>query len=287
MARQFDDVQLEYLTVPTPVLTASAPIAMCCWFKSDDVSNGYCLMSICDSAGNADNIALYAQGAVGGDPVRFQMSDVGGWDIADTTAGYTANTWHHACGISVNITDRRVLLDGGNKGTDVGNCFPTGLDNTNIGLMKRLALTGYMSGAIAEACIIHIGYYPGASIFDKADYFETNVLPSLAAGFSPLFYPWGLMAYWPLLNVNTGGEDTDIVGGYDMTPVNTPTFTDHPRIFMPTRSQLTTPRGVIPAYGKLKNEPILTGLMKIQPALTGVIKNETILTGKFKNYTGV
>ncbi|KKK60442.1 hypothetical protein LCGC14_3024310 [marine sediment metagenome] len=90
MARQFDDVQLEYLTVPTPVLTASAPIAMCCWFKSDDVSNGYCLMSICDSAGNADNIALYAQGAVGGDPVRFQMSDVGGWDIADTTAGYTA-----------------------------------------------------------------------------------------------------------------------------------------------------------------------------------------------------
>lgn len=304
MARLFDNTQLEYLKRDSAVISDYAS-ALVCWFKPDDITNGYCLMWTGNRLTNADTLALYCQGAVGGDPVRFQQTTGGNpWLIADTTAGYTANTWHHACGIWVGTNELRVYLDGGNRGVSL-SYDSMNINTFSVGVLARLAKTGYMSGAIAEAAIFNLAYYPGASLADKADNFE-KILPSLAAGFSPLNYPLGLVAYWRLHEIDDAGNDSDIVGHHDLTPFNVPTFTDHSRTFLPTRSQIIQPRMVLPSHGKLKNEPILTGKIKVQPAvtglfedqpaltgellnrpaLTGLLENEPALTGKLKNDTG-
>ena len=281
MAREFDSTQLEYLQ-RNEAVRADYATAFVCWFKCNDITNGYCLMSICNRIINGHNIALYAQGAVAGDPVRFQMSTpVGGWVIADTTAGYTANTWHHACGIWAYTDDRRVFLDGGNKGTDATACLPT-VNTTAIGVMCRPAPASYLDGCIAEAAIYGLGAWPGATFAELADNFE-KILPSLAAGYSPLNFPLGLRAYWPLIR----DDDLDIRDNFDLTPFNTPTVAEHPGIIMPMRSQLTTPKSVRVGFGKFRSDPMLTGKTKSVPALSGGLINKPALTGKMKSEAAI
>ncbi|MBA7608071.1 hypothetical protein ES703_15246 [subsurface metagenome] len=66
---------------------------------------------------------------------------------------------------------------------------------------------------------------PGATASDKADYFEANILPGLAAGKRPSVYPTGLVAYWDFVS-----DDEDKAGEYDLTPYNTPSWATHPEV---------------------------------------------------------
>ena len=51
----------------------------------------------------------------------------------------------------------------------------------------------------------------------------------LAAGYPPTkIRPWALVHYWPLMRT-----DQDLVGGYDLTAFNTPTWADHPPVSIP------------------------------------------------------
>jgi len=239
MARLFDDAQNEYFIRLSPIHDDYA-IAMLCWFKADDITNGYVLMWTGDRTVNNENLALYIQGSVAGDPVRLQMNNTANpvWRIADTTAGYTANTWHHACGIWVDANELRVFLDGGNRGTSLA--YATINENSfTVGVLGRLAKSGYMSGCIAEVAFYNLGYWPGITLSDKADNFE-KILPSLAKGFSPLLFPLGLIAYWPLIRGIPDSEN-DIIGKHYLTAVNSPSMADHPRVILPQQSQLTTP----------------------------------------------
>ena len=57
---------------------------------------------------------------------------------------------------------------------------------------------------------------------------------ALAAGHSPLLIrPASLVAYWPLGGLS-GDHDRDIVGGYDLTAYNSPTWADHPPVIYPS-----------------------------------------------------
>jgi hypothetical protein len=59
----------------------------------------------------------------------------------------------------------------------------------------------------------------------------------LSLGYSPVFVrPANLVAYWPL--VGRSSPEPDIVGGYDMTLVGSPTVADHPRIIYSTSDRL-------------------------------------------------
>ncbi len=278
MARYCNGIN-EFFTRANPIL-GTPPIAMCCWFKSDNITTGYCLMWTGSRFVNNHNMALYAQGAIGGDPVRFQMAAGGGWRIADTTTGYSAATWHHACGIWVSATDIRVLIDGGSKGTDLGLAAIT-INTFSIGVMSRLVPAGYLAGSICEAAMYDLNYWPGGTAAQKADSFET-ILPSLAAGYSPLHFPVGLTNYWPL-NRGDPDNENDRINNYSLTAANTPSVTPHPRIIMQQQPLQTTARSVIPSPGKLKNEPFLTGKIRGLAALTGKMKNEPALTGKMKS----
>jgi hypothetical protein len=259
MARLFDDAASEYLQYGGAVVSA-VPFVLACWFRSDSVTVNQTLLSIADTAGDSHFFRMAAMGAVAGDPIRAQCSSASGSVQADTSSGFSANTWHHACAAFATATDRRVYLDGGSKGTDANNRTPAGLDTTAIGTLRRNSISQYMSGRIAWAAIWDLTNWPGATGTDKADGFEARALPGLADGYSPLFWPLGLTAFWPLggLRLNNSGNaansDWDVVGGYHMDPQNTPSVADHPggliypsvpQVVMPTAAgQTVTPAAV-------------------------------------------
>lgn len=220
MARLFDDASSQYLEHAAAVLTA-APFTMACWFRSDDAAVDQTLMSL-SASGNDDNkLDLRASGTVAGDPVRFLTNAS---SIAVTTSGYTANTWHHACGVFAAVDSRAAYIDGGSKGTSTASVTPAGINRTRIGVSAGSVTAGrFMSGRIAEAGIWNV------ALTDA----EVAVL---ADGFSPLFVrPQSLVAYWPM--IGRYSPEIDKRGGFGMTLVNSPTAADHPRIIYPSKKR--------------------------------------------------
>ncbi|KKK85173.1 hypothetical protein LCGC14_2775960, partial [marine sediment metagenome] len=204
MARLFDDASSEYLTINSTVLTAT-PITMACWFNSDSITAGQMLICITDTATGDHFFYMKAGGDVASDPVRIIARDTGN-GVADTSTGYSANTWHHACGVFASTTSRSAYLDGGGKISNTTSITPSAaaLDATTIGVLRTNALAEYMSGRIAEVAIWNIALTDG----------EVAIL---ALGYSPLFiHPQSLVAYWPLIRESVGdgtGDGLDIVGG--------------------------------------------------------------------------
>lgn len=143
----FDDAANEYLSVSaSPVI---APFTLSCWFNSDDLINNQVLVGIGGAAANYTE--LVASGAGGGDPIDIRSAAGGGPGAAVTTTGYSANTWHHACGVEFGAS-RAAYIDGGSKGTDANVRAPA-LTTTFIG---RHAVGGgiwFMSGKIMDVRI--------------------------------------------------------------------------------------------------------------------------------------
>jgi hypothetical protein len=209
MARLFDDGSSQYLYVNSTPITA-APFTMACWFNTDDDTIAQALMYIGDKDTDGDDRwQLAAHGIAGA--VRFQAAD-GGDANADTTSDFSANTWHHACGIELASNSRKVLLDGANLGTDSTEKTPDNADRIAVGAIADPTPAGYASGRIAEAAMWNVALSEAEGA-------------TLAQGFSPLFVqPQNLVAYYPLIR----DDDNDWIGGYDLTATNTPTVATHP-----------------------------------------------------------
>ncbi|MHC4156506.1 MAG: LamG domain-containing protein [Planctomycetota bacterium] len=209
MARAFLSTSGQYLYVDqTPV--TGPPFTIACWFCSTDLSAVQCLMFVGDKgSGNP------------GDPIYVQSRDSTGTSSAVSTSGYSANTWHHACGVFASATDRRAFIDGGSKGTDSTSRSPVGLDRVATGALARNTPTFYMSGSIAEAAIWSVAL-------------SDAEVTLLARGYSPTFVrPEYVKAYWQLVR----DPDTEKVGGYNMIGYNTPTVARHPPIVYPSAVQ--------------------------------------------------
>jgi len=226
MSRLFDDAQEEYLQIESPVVTAY-PFAMVCKFRCNDNEASSCLMWCGDKdlvsaycallAAGGDNRKIYAQ-------VRQYGAPASG--VAVSTVGFTQDVWHHAAGIWLNVSERHAYFEGGNKGSDtitVGAL--AGHDRTAIGATKDITPGAWMSGDIAEAAIYDLTNW-GANDAERETNFE-EVIASLAKGFTPLHFPLGLKAYWPLVR-----GLNDRVGGYNLTASGT-VVADHPRVILP------------------------------------------------------
>ena len=216
MARAFDGASSQYLTVATAIVN-TPPFTFAAWMNMDNTNN-HVLICVGDTDTDNESYQLTAQGFYSGDPILVRSRDGGVNSDAHTTAGYSADTWHHACGVFTADDDRAVFLDGGNKGTSAVSSAPSGLDTSCIGgNLRSSGVTWAAFGSIADAAIWNV------ALTDA----EVAIL---AAGYSPLFVrPQSLVAYWPLIR----DTDDDIVGGYSMTPVNSPTVAAHPRVFYP------------------------------------------------------
>ena len=171
MSRLFDDAQSEYLYRNEAVLTGY-PLAMVTWFNSDDDSIHHNLMWLGDKNVTNHRFVFFIHNATKNNRVYAQSQGGGAIINTITTAGYTEDTWHHACAIFASATDRRVFIDGGSKGTNSTDVTPTGLNKTIIGRWGDRNPTGHMSGMIAEVAIYDLSVWAGVSNSDKADNFE-------------------------------------------------------------------------------------------------------------------
>ena len=222
MARLFDDANNQYLTnAASPVSTE--PITLACWFNSNDGTIVQDLIAVFD--GSANVISIEASGGAGGDPVVALSLINGGasFAIAETSTGYTANTWHHACGVFASHTSRIAYIDGGSAGSNTDSIVTPALSVVYIGVL--FPATRPMSGMIAEAAIWNVALTAA----------EVAVL---ATGVSPLMVrPESLVAYWPLVR-----DLNDRVGGLVLTTsASAPTVADHIRVFYPVGVLLGTP----------------------------------------------
>jgi hypothetical protein len=233
-SRVFNDGSTQYLKYGTAAFT-DEPFAMVCWFKTDDDTIDQTLMAMSDEATDNEEYALELEGT--GDYLKA-ISRAGGTNaVATTSTSWSQDQWHHACGIWEADNSRKVRLDDGGNTTETTSSVPTGLDNTAIGARVRSSVGNPVSGKIAHAAIFDLSKLPGATTGDKVDYFDTIMLPRLAAGARPDELnesSFSLAHYWPLID-----NDKDIIGGYDMTPVNSPTWstTDYPNVWKPDKGK--------------------------------------------------
>jgi len=188
------------------------------WFYNTvDLDGGHALMSISNSVAANESFLLQWAGNLAGDPIRAWQRNgatVGG---AITTSGVSSGEWFHAAGVFTANDERSVLLNGASKDTDntsVGSFTP---NITSMGKLMRSTAVDASDIWAAECGIWNVALTDAEVVV-------------LAAGYSPLLVrPQNLVAYWPLIR----DTDDDIVGGFSMTPVNSPTVAAHPRVFYP------------------------------------------------------
>jgi|GEM_PF-1616296 len=215
MARSFDLGSSEYLRYAgAPVIVP--PFSMTCWAYPLDITNFSALMAIASSGNYRDTHYLGLAGHVAGDPVYAVTGDAGAWGTAETSSGYSSGSWQHFCGVWSATNARAVYLDGANKGTDATSKTPAGIDQT--------ALANRWGNGLANAFLDGRMAWP--AIWNVA--LTDAEVAQLAAGFCPLLIrPQNLVAFWPLGGLH-GANDNDIVGGYHLTAINTPTWAEHP-----------------------------------------------------------
>jgi hypothetical protein len=232
MACSLDDASSQYLYANQAPVTGP-PFTMACWFKSDDAAAVQCLMFVGDKDAGNQYHNLIAHGGVSGDPIYVQSRDSSGTASAETTSGYSLDTWHHACAVFAAHNDRSAFIDGGSKGTDSNSKSPSGLDRIAIGALARDVTTFYTSGEIAEAAIWNV------ALTDA----EVAIL---AKGFSPLLVrQHNLEAYWSLVReAEYENGNIDRIKKHNLTDYGNPTDAAHCRIIYPIPPHVLTTAGI-------------------------------------------
>jgi hypothetical protein len=213
MAFDFVRLNSQYLNVASAPVTV-APVTMSCWFNSSSITQNQSLIILENAAGNR-RYALQILGAVAGDPLQFGAASGGTTGGANSSIGYTANTWNHACGIEINAASRIVYLNGGNTGIDTTAKNVIDLVELKIGAVNSSgSVVNHMSGQIAEVGIWNAELTAGE-------------VASLAKGMTcDKVRPQSLVFYAPLVR-----DLNDQKGGLTITNNNTATVANHPRVY--------------------------------------------------------
>lgn len=178
----------------------AAPFTMACWFQPDNITDAMILFDILDTDTSSNYWRLAANGTIAGDPLRFQADSGVGISIAESTTGFSADQWNHACGVAASATSRTVYLNGGSSATATDSRTPTGIDRVGIGA-NGIGLVA-MNGKLAEASVWNVAL-------------SAAEVAALARGVHPLrIRPGNIVSYWPLY---TTGHIADYIGSSDLT----------------------------------------------------------------------
>ena len=173
--------------------------------------------------------------------MRFRANN-GTADNVDTTTGYTANTWHHACAVAASDASRSVYIDGGSKATTTTSISVSGEYRISIGRFSDSSPSVYFSGKIAEAAIWNIAL-------------SDAEVALLAKAVSPLMVrPEALIFYTPIIGKYS--PEIDLIGGLSLT-VTGATAAPHPRIIYPPRPQVPMVAAVVAGAAILARPPAL------------------------------
>lgn len=182
------------------------------WVKPTDRHTGSIIGADAGS-GNNGRFALFNQAG------KFALRRKSSYIIQSAQYSNTNTDWFHVLGTWKH--DSRALYVNGvsvaTQGTSIsldptaGTTFYIGRDHSGK----------YYNGVIAEAAAYSV-------------YLSAGDIASLAAGFSPsMVRPESLIGYWPL-GGSVSNDYADPFGQHTLTPTNTPTAADHPRIIYPT-----------------------------------------------------
>ena len=211
MAYQFNGTN-QYLSLPSAVVD-NVPLTVACWFYAANITSEQPLICVNNSA-SASRLTLICRGDLAGDPIRFQIN---GLANADTTSGFTANIWMHACGVASSSILRSVYLNGGSSHTNTTSQTLTGLNQSSIGTQR---LSGYPNGAgFMTGLIAEVGIWSAA--------LTAAEIASLAKGMTcDQIRPQNLVFYAPLVR-----DLNDQKGGRVITNNNAATVANHPRVY--------------------------------------------------------
>jgi hypothetical protein len=213
MAYEFNGTSQSLQTASAPVSTL--PITMACWFNSTSDTSAQTLISIANSTGAFGGARLIAEGSQAGDPIRADYTSVG-TAFARTTSGYTANNWHHACGVYTSTSSRSAYLDGGSSATDTSFILTEFASNalTIAGRLNNGTIGLFAVGRIAE-----VGIWNAA--------LTAAEIASLAKGMTcDKVRPQNLKFYAPLIR-----NLQDVKGGLTITNNNAATVAAHTRVY--------------------------------------------------------
>src|SRR3972149_2430485 len=131
MSRDFTAASSMYLNYGGAVVS-NPPITMACWFKSGSITTIQALISIGTSGAGSHRRMLRLRGDIAGDPLQI-VSTTTSDAVANSTTGYSANTWHHACGVFAASNSRTIYLDGGSSASNSTSRILSGMNITMIG----------------------------------------------------------------------------------------------------------------------------------------------------------
>jgi hypothetical protein len=213
MAYNFNGTN-QYLTMASAIVSAE-PITMACWFKTGNTTAAQNLICINSSTNNSRHV-LQARGDVAGDIIRAQSNN-GGFGNADTSVGYSSNTWTHAAGVFAASNSRTAYINGGASGTNSSNISAQNLVQSSIAAQRFSGFANgvtFFSGDIAE-----VGIWNAALTAEE--------IASLAKGMTcDKVRPQSLVFYAPLVR-----DLQDVRGGLTITNNNTATVANHPRVY--------------------------------------------------------
>jgi hypothetical protein len=191
---------------------SSLPVTMACWFNSR--SNSAIQVLVCISSTTA-RYFLAARGDLSGDPIHVSGPDIS--TRANSTAGYSTNTWHHACAIIESQNSRTIYLDGGNSATNTVASVDLPAVNQIIGAQR--VNSGSSPASFTNGLIAEVGIWNVALTAEE--------IASLAKGMTcDKVRPQSLVFYAPLVR-----DLVDAKGGLTITNNNTATVANHPRVY--------------------------------------------------------
>jgi len=190
------------------------PLTIACWFRAENITGTHGLVCVGDLPNTNGGWGLEAAGNVAGDPLRCYSIQGVSQRVADTSTSFSANTWHHACGVFSADDARAVYLDGGGKGT--------GSDSRTVGtpVSTEIGYVEFFGGILGK--VAHVAVWNVA--LNDAE------VALLAKRVSPLIVrPNALVNYWPLTRM-----DLDVMAGDDLSNYyGTSSFTDGINIARP------------------------------------------------------
>lgn len=258
MAKLFTIASSQYMTVNSAVVTA-APFSVSCWYRPASIGAVQTLLSVGDVDVTNEQWRLNIN-TIGRARWSAQTS-AGEASATYTGAAMSAGVWGHVGGVEASATSHTAYLNGSSS-TNTNSRAPAGADTLRIGTKASSTPVDYADGDIAEVGIWNIGL-------------TAAEMAILAAGYSPLFVrPESLVFYMPLLR-----EDVELSGGLALTPVNSPTVSDHPRVLLPSRPYYSLPAAgggttynmiaTLTAVSATPNDPALAVLRATAATLTG------------------
>jgi hypothetical protein len=212
MAYDFNGTSQWLSALSAPV--TAMPLTLACWFNSDSTTTNQRLIGLYNDGSTYFDLGI--RGADAGDPVAIVANQSGTVQITSTTTGFSANTWHHACGVFTSSTSRTVYIDGGSSATGTTDITPAGIDELSIARFwpSSPSVFQYLDGRLAE-----VGIWNAA--------LTAAEVASLAKGMTcDKVRPQSLVAYFPLVR-----NLVELKAGLTITNNNTATVANHPRVY--------------------------------------------------------